>query len=154
MARFRRFRRSYGAKTKRNAERVVRAGQSQLTSGTQQTAYTYTATQACTVKSIRLDLGMTSVAAISTSVPYALVLVREGYNANPLVYPAITDDMYNPTQDVLISGVLTDGSVEDHKFNMIGRKMKKGDRLCLIVYGTGDSGTTIVVFEMNFSVLT
>ncbi len=121
MARFRRFRRSYGAKTKRNAERVVRAGQSQLTSGTQQTAYTYTATQACTVKSIRLDLGMTSVAAISTSVPYALVLVREGYNANPLVYPAITDDMYNPTQDVLISGVLTDGSVEVARWSGGGR---------------------------------
>ena len=66
-------------------------------------------------------------------VPYALVVVREGYNANPLNYPAITDDLYNPTMDVLISGILTDNAVEDSKYNAIGRKLKKGDRICLIV---------------------
>ena len=67
------------------------------------------------------------------AVPYALVVVREGYNANTLTYPAITDDLYNPTMDVLISGILTDNAVEDHKSNAIGRKLKKGDRICLIV---------------------
>ena len=52
--------RRYVARPKRNAERVVRAGQSTITGGTQQTAYTYTADQACTVKSIKLDIGMDS----------------------------------------------------------------------------------------------
>ena len=50
--------RRYVSRPKRNAERVVRAGQSNLTGGTQQTAYTYTADQACTVRSIKLDIGM------------------------------------------------------------------------------------------------
>ena len=57
---------------------------------------------------------------------YALVVVREGYNANGLNYPAVADDLYNPTMDVLISGILTDNGVEDHKWNAIGRKLKKG----------------------------
>ena len=60
--------------------------------------------------------------------------VPEGYNANTITYPALTADLYNPTDLVLISGVLTDGTVEDHKSNFIGRKMKAGDRLALIFY--------------------
>ena len=88
-------------------------------------------------------------------VPYALVVVREGYNANPLNYPAITDDLYNPTMDVLISGILTDGGIEDHKSNAIGRKLKKGDRICLIVYAPAvTTANPTVFFEMNFTVLT
>ena len=86
--------------------------------------------------------------------PYALVVVREGYNANLLVYPALTDDLYNPTMDVLISGVLTDGSFEDHKWNKIGRKLKTGDRLCLIVYNTSGGTATDVAFELSFSFMT
>ena len=53
--------------------------------------------------------------------------------------------------DVLISGVLTDGEVEDHKYNAIGRKLKIGDRLCLIYYSALGSGNSVQVsFEMNF----
>ena len=154
MARYRRFRRVF-SRAKRNAERVLRSGTSDVTNATQQTAYTYTAPTACVVKSIKLDMGMTTGAAYF-SMPYALVVVREGYDANTINYPAITDDLYNPTMDVLISGVLTDGAVEDHKFNMIGRKLKRGDRICLIVRGSGVGGGDQgrVVFEMNFSVLT
>ena len=134
---------------------VIRAGVSAVASYTQQTAYTYTATEACTVKSIKLDLGMTLGAEMaSTNVPYVVVVVREGYNANTISYPAITDDLYNPTMDVLISGILTDGGVEDHKYNAIGRKLKKGDRICLIVHAAGEASTVLVAFEMNFTVLT
>ena len=147
--------RRYVSRPKRNSERVVRAGQSAVATGTQQTAYTYTATQACTVKSIKLDLGMMYSAGAQAAVPYALVVVREGYNANTLNYPAITNDLYNPTMDVLISGVLTDGGIEDHKYNNIGRKLKIGDRICLIVYAINTDGSPVeVVFEMNFTVLT
>ena len=139
--------RRYVSRPKRNAERVVRAGQSNLTGGTQQTAYTYTADQACTVRSIKLDIGMdTGGLADAVVVPYALVVVREGYNANPLNYPAITDDLYNPTMDVLISGILTDNAVEDSKYNAIGRKLKKGDRICLIVYAPATTTANPTVF--------
>ena len=75
------------------------------------------------------------------------------YNANPISYPALSSDLYNPTNEVLISGVLTDGTVEDHKSNMIGRKMKAGDRLCLIFFNTSTSEAK-VVFEMNWTILT
>ena len=156
MARFRRFRRSYGAKTKRNAERILRAGTSAVPLGSQVVAYTYTATQACVAKSIKMDLGAIGGFSDNSALAYCLVVVREGYNANAITYPALTDDMYNPTQDVLISGVLTDNSSEDHKFNMIGRKLKRGDRICLIVreWGAGTGTTPTCAFEMNFSVLT
>ena len=108
----------------------------------------------CTVKSIKLDIGMMYAAGAQAAVPYALVVVREGYNANTLNYPAITNDLYNPTMDVLISGVLTDGGIEDHKYNAIGRKLKIGDRICLIVYAINTDGSPVeLVFEMNFSVL-
>ena len=61
--------------------------------------------------------------------------------------------MYNPTMNVLISGVITDPVTEDHKFNMVGRKMKPGDRLALIFYNAGGIGSD-VTFEINFSILT
>ena len=153
MSSFRRRSNRYVARAKRNSERVVRAGQTAVATGTQGAAYTYTATQPCTVRSIKLDLGMITAAAGDANVPYVLVVVREGYNVNQINYPAITDDLYNPTMDVLISGVLTDNTVEDHKFNSIGRKLKTGDRICLVLAAFGSAGQTIVTFEMSFSVL-
>ena len=52
--------------------------------------------------------------------------------------------------DVLISGVITDTAVEDHKWNSIGRKLKAGDRLALLVKSTWDNAFSI--FELSFSV--
>ena len=101
-----------------------------------------------------MDIGNGGGLSNDTIVPYALVVVREGYNANLLVYPALSDDLYNPTMDVLVSGVLTDGSFEDHKWNKIGRKLKTGDRLCLIVYNTSSGTATDVAFELSFSFMT
>ena len=62
------------------------------------------------------------------------------------------DDLYNPTMDVLISGVLTDRATEDQKSNYIGRKLKAGDRLCLIVSNTS-SGSVGIMFETSMSIL-
>ena len=76
------------------------------------------------MKSIRLDVGVSAAAA--NIVPYILVRVPEGYTANTMSYPAVEVDIYNPTDQVLISGILTDPTVEDHKSNWIGRKMKPG----------------------------
>ena len=154
MARYRRFRRVY-SRVKRNVEKHIRGGSSLVAQGTQQTAYTYEATQACTANRVKLDIGVTTVgAATNTVIAYALVIVREGYNANTITYPALTDDMYNPTMDVLISGVLTDGGVEDHKYSY-GRRMKTGDRLCLIVYNASTAAIELgVSFEMSMNIVT
>ena len=51
-----------------------------------------------------------------------------------------------------MSGVLTENSTEDHKYNSIGRKLKAGDRICLIVKGM-ENNSASVTFEMSFSVL-
>ena len=152
MARYRRYIRKSFARPKRNAERIIRGGSSTVAAGTQQIAYTWTAKESCTIKSIRLDLGASATNA--NIVPYVLVRVPEGYNANTIVYPAIADDMYNPTEMVLISGILTDPTVEDHKSNWIGRKMKAGDRLALIIFNGAVAGNIDVSFELSFSVLT
>ena len=150
---FKRYRRRY---TKRNSERHVRAGAVNApVAGTTYTGYVYTSQQAETVKGIKLDMGMLTSAASTSNgavIAYAIVVVREGYNANSLTYPAIAVDMYNPTMDVLMSGVLTDNQIEDHKYNGVGRKMKHGDRLCLLVLGT--VANLDCAFELSFSVLT
>jgi len=156
MARFRRRSTRGYLGRKRNVDRKLPCGFSDVGAGTQQVAYNYTATQACTVKSIKLDIGsnLGSVVQGDISLVYALVVVREGYNANSLVWPAVAGDLYNPTMDVLISGVLTDGAVEDHKSNMIGRKLKTGDRLALCILNGSSTVSCRVHFEMPFSVLT
>jgi len=157
MARFRRrSTRGYG-RAKRNSDRKIQCGYSDVAPNTQQAAYTYTASTACTVKSIKLDIGANlSSGTGDITLAYALVVAREGYNANPLIWPAVggANDLYSPTMDVLVSGVLSDTTVEDHKSNMIGRKLKTGDRLVLLVLNGSATGINRVLFDLNFSVLT
>ena len=154
MARFRRRSSRGYLGRKRNVDRKLRVG-TVTSMQTQQYAYNYTATTACTVKSIKLDIGAQAVAgAGDVAIVYALVVVREGYNANTLNWPAIEGDLYNPTMDVLISGVLTEKGKEDNKSNAIGRKLKTGDRLALCVLNGSPTVAARVHFEMPFSVLT
>ena len=98
-------RRSYRSKprAKRPTDRVIRAGQAPVTNTTG-TAYLWTATTPCTVTNFKLDIGEES-ANQYWPVAYALVYVPEGYNVNSLTFPAVTDDMYNPTKMVIISGM-------------------------------------------------
>ena len=145
--------RRYFRRAKRNAERHVRGGQSNVVGGTQQIAYTYEATQACVIKSIKLDIGV-RIGDSQSTIPYILGVVREGNSVNNLVYPAVNVDMYNPTMNVLISGVLTSDGVEDHKSNYIGRKLKKGDQIFLLVRNHGSTGNNDVCYELSFSVMT
>jgi len=154
MSSFRRRSARYVPRPKRNAERHIRAGFMGLPdSATTYTGYVYQANSAQTVRSIKLDIGQnTGTSLPQTGAVYAIVVVREGYQANSLTWPALTTDVYNPTMDVLISGVLTDSAVEDHKYNMIGRKLKAGDRICLIARGT--EGASHLNFELSFTVLT
>jgi len=151
MARYYRKTRRYARKS-RPSDRKIRAATTTLTSaGTTYTGYLYTADVPQTARGIRLDCGMRQDGGGAGIVAYALVVVREGYNTNDINFPAINDDLYNPTQDVLISGVLTEGSVEDHKFNMIGRKLRQGDRIALVLRGTMD--TMSVGWELSFTAL-
>ena len=145
--------RRYIRRAKRNAERHVRGGSSNVVGGTQQIAYTYEATQACVVKSIKLDIGI-RIGDSQSTMPYILGVVREGNSVNNLIYPAVNVDMYNPTMDVLISGVLTSDGVEDHKSNYIGRKLKRGDQIFLLVSNHGSTGNNDVCYELSFSVMT
>ena len=156
MSSFRRRSNRYVVRSKRNSERHIKAGQINLPdAASTYSGYVWTAPAACTVRSIKLDIGMSAPGSnpiANHAIAYALVVVREGYNANALYYPAIEVDMYNPTMDVLISGVVTDTAVEDHKWNSIGRKFKAGDRMALLVKSTADNAFSI--FEISFSVLT
>ena len=144
--------RRYIKPVKRNCNRVIRGGNVLLGPTAQQVVYTWTATEACTVKSIKLDLGCTEYDGEHSVMAY--VRIPEGYGANTITFPALTDDMYNPTDLVLMSGVITDISLEDHKYNAIGRKMKPGDRIGLVCYNTDMTQATKVSFELSFSVLT
>ena len=146
--------RRYVSRPKRNAERIIRAGGSLVSVATQQIAYTWTAAEACTIKSIKLDVGVSeSQLPDSIQIPMFWSESQKGYNANTMTYPAITTDLYNPTDLVLISGIITNGSSEDQKYNSIGRKMKTGDRMALIFFNSS-ADNVYVVFEMNFTVLT
>ena len=40
------------------------------------------------------------------TIPYAVVYIPEGYDANNIAWPAVTDDLYNPTKYALITGIL------------------------------------------------
>ncbi len=111
----------------------------------------YTATDPQTATKFRLDTGVNS-SAISQPIAYALVLVPEGYDSNDLNYPATTTDLYNPTANVLISGVITDATVEDHKSSRYSRKMKTGDRIALLYYNAGTTAVP-VSFEINFTTI-
>ena len=155
MARYYRSYRRPIRKTTRPTNKVVRAANATLPARTTATGYVYTATDPLTVMNIKLDTGAVADinVAAGVAIAYALVHVREGYNANNITYPALTDDMYNPTNDVIISGVLTDSQSEDHKYARIGRKMKPGDRLCLLYFLETATGTANVSFEINFTTL-
>ena len=155
MARYYRSYRRPIRKTSRPTNKIIRASNATLPARTTSTGYLYTATEPLTVMGIKLDTG--AVANIDTAagvtIAYCLVHVREGYNVDNITYPALADDMYNPTNDVILSGVITDSTAEDHKYARIGRKMKPGDRLALLYFLEAATGTATVSFEINFTTL-
>ncbi len=122
-----------------------------LPAGSTVPGYIYTATQPCTVSSIRLDTGILSQVNASNAVAYVVVIVPSGYNANGINFPATTTNMYEPAAAVLISGILTDNAVEDHKTHRMGRSLKIGDRLALLFFYDSGSSCTLS-FEINFNV--
>ena len=124
------YKRRYAYKAKRSTERIIRAGEVLINTSDTITGYVWTATVPGTVSQMKLDTGVESDIA-GISYPYALVYVPEGYNANALNFPALTDDLYNPTKNVFISGVINNSQSEDHKYTRYSRKVVPGDRIAL-----------------------
>ena len=85
------------------------------------------------------------------TIPYAVVYIPEGYDANNIAWPAVTDDLYNPTKYALITGILFDNQVRDLKSTRYSRKMVPGDRIALIYRGTNSAVTAQVAFSINFT---
>ena len=150
---FRSSRRRFRRYSRRPSDRIVRAGQTgSIPASTQVQAYFFQASEPLTATRFRLDTGAAS-SATPTGV-YCLVYVPEGYDVNDITFPAVTDDLYNPTKNVLISGVLTQGeTTEDHKFSSYSRKLATGDRLALVYYNTSGDTNANYFFELSFTTL-
>ena len=139
---------------KRPTERIVRAGVATLPSqgsAPNVIGYVFTAKENGTVSNFKLENCIISMGTgTNTTVPYAVVYVPEGYNANNLTWPAVVDDMYNPTKNVLMSGILINSENRDFKSSRYSRKVVPGDRICLIYQGPVNNAIT-VGFTINFT---
>ena len=99
----------------------------------------------------KLDIGKKS-ANQYWPVAYALVYVPEGYNVNNLTFPAVTDDMYNPTKMVIISGVCNSAEMKIKKAQDTQGKCAVGDRVALILINK-TIRTQPTNFELSFTVV-
>ncbi len=143
---YRRYRRNYTRRSVRPTNRIIRAASDEVPVSSQSEAYVYTAEDPQKVTNFRLDIFTTS----GVTVPYALVMIPEGYNANTMTYPATSDDLYNPTNMVLISGVLIDNT-QDHKWSRYSRKLNPGDRIALLLLNSSASVAADVSFQLSFT---
>ena len=109
------------------------------------------AEEAGTITNFSLDVGIVGQSAVA----YCLVYVPEGYDYNDINFPAVTDDLYNPTKNVIISGILNAGANDpaddDHKFSRYSRKVVPGDRIALLAYAP--TNQSLVNWELNFTVI-
>ena len=144
------YRRYRAPRARRPTDRVIRAASTLVSGSTTTTGYVWTCEQPCTITNFKLDTGSDTG---SLAIAYAWVYVPEGYNANAITYPSLASDMYNPTKNVIISGVLNGTSTEDHKSSRYSRKCVAGDRLALLFYDSSPSGTSTVSFELSFTVV-
>ena len=129
-------------RSKQPTDRSVRAG-GFLVSTSQIVAYTYTATDPCKVCNLSLEIGLDdNTDANSEKVYYAVVYVPEGYNVNTMQVTDVTQDLYNPTKNIMVVGVLTnDGGGAKKTFSRVSRKMAVGDRIALIINRVNNGST-------------
>ena len=140
-------------RNKRQTERIIRSNSGSVPSGNTTVAYIYEAESPVTITNWELDILNRSTPSTTPTtanlIPYALVIVKQGYNANNITFPALSDDMYNPTKAVVISGVQS-GTSEDHKRSRYSRKLEIGDRVALLFYG-GTSESQVVGYKLSAS---
>ena len=134
---------------KRPTNRVIQAGNFSVAVSNQLTGYVFTATDPCTATNFKLDIGQFSG---PQPVPYALVFIPDGYTANYVTYPSVPPvNFYEPSQNVLISGVLTSTGHEDEKFSRYSRKMATGDQIALLVRNLSLTTEIVCAFELSFT---
>ena len=133
---------------KKPTNRVIQAGNFEVVASNQLSGYVFTATDPCTATNFKLDIGQF---AGLLPLPYALIFIPDGYEANLITYPTVPPaNFYEPSQDVLISGVITSLTTEDNKVSRYSRKMNTGDRIALLVKNIQTTDITCA-FELNFT---
>ena len=153
MYRRRNLSRNQVIRRRRPTERVIRQGVATIpaVSNANVVGYVFTAKENGTASNFKLENLIASSATNSMTIPYALVFIPEGYDANTIAWPAVTDDVYNPTKYALITGILFDNQVRDLKSSRYSRKMVPGDRIALLYRGTNSSNTMQCAFSINFT---
>ena len=139
-------------RAKRPTDRVIRGDQTTVGASAQAGVYTWTATTPCTITNFKIDTGVTATVSMNGVMIYALVYVPEGYNANPIQWPAVSDDLYNPTKNALITGQLNEETIQDQKSSRYSRKCAVGDRIALI-YLNRDTVNREVNWNISFTVI-
>ena len=120
-------------RAKRPTDRIIQGRTSNVAGSTELTIFQWTATVPCTATNFKLDIGSATQDEIQVF-PYVLVHVPQGYGTNSINYPSSPSlQLYEPTKNVLISGVVTDPTTEDHKWCRYGRKCQEGDSIALII---------------------
>ena len=140
---------------KRDVLKSITTVENTVSGTTQQESLLYenTVKQTVVVSGLRWSLNFSSGTTPTNPFNYrwAIVLVPDTYNANDL---AIAGDMelYEPQQHCIIfgSGVVApfaasagDCTKVHEGFSKTSRKMREGDKLVLLVRGSGDSGDII-----------
>ena len=153
MYRRRNLSRNQVIRRRRPTERVIRQGVATIpaVSNANVVGYVFTAKENGTASNFKLENLIAGTATNSMTIPYALVYIPEGYDANTITWPAVTDDMYNPTKYALITGILFDNQVRDSKSSRYSRKMVPGDRIALLYRGTNSSVPAQCAFSINFT---
>ncbi len=158
----RRYSRAYRRRTSRPSNRIIRSATGTVT-GTGGTgvvpassAIVWTADTPCTVTNFRLNLGITQFSG-SEQMAYCL-LRRPEFNVpspEPLYFnwPALNDDLYNPTNQVIIAGFITDDASTQNRFSRYSRKMHPGDQIILAVLNPNASSSVNFSFELSFTQL-
>ena len=153
MYRRRNLSRTQVIRRRRPTERIIRQGVANIPAvpNANVVGYVFTAKENGTASNIKLETLISTTSSNAMTIPYAVVYIPEGYDANTIAWPAVTDDLYNPTKYALITGILFDNQVRDNKSTRYSRKMVPGDRIALIYRGTNSSATGQVAFSINFT---
>ena len=75
-------------------------------------------------------------------VMWAVVVVREGMIANAL-NSGLSNDLYNPTRDVICKGILTTQGISSSDTQKFNRKLMIGDKVQLLIALMGGQPTVV-----------
>ena len=107
MYRRRNLSRTQVIRRRRPTERIIRQGVANIPAvpNANVVGYVFTAKENGTASNIKLETLISTTSSNAMTIPYAVVYIPEGYDANTIAWPAVTDDLYNPTKYALITGI-------------------------------------------------